>query len=143
MPPRHPLRRWLAGLALAVLITAPHAQQQADADLDRQVLLEWGGTLAVCLLAGAVMWLRDVRRGQRGARSWLAFIARLSGAALAGLLVFLLCKSRGTDPYLAGALSGAAGMLGADWVRSALMARLGRAIGLPVDSGPVPLDRRD
>jgi hypothetical protein len=105
-----------------------------------RILVEWGGTLMLCLLGGFVLWVDDVRRGMTNATTWWFLSGKLGGSAMSGFIVFLMLKARGTDPFLCGALAGVAGMAGAEWVRKGLVRRLNRAMG--VDTSYAPLDSK-
>lgn len=136
-----------SALAGAVLLYLPVFVSAEPAVADRlfgeyapivRLVAEWGGTLMLCLLGGFVMWVDDVRRGMTNASTWWFITGKLSGSALSGLIVFLMLKARGTDPYLSGALAGVAGMAGAEWVRKGLVRRLNRAFG--IETAHAPLD---
>lgn len=136
-----------SALVVAVLFYLPALVSAEQSVSDRvfgeyapiaRLVIEWGGTLVLCLLGGFVMWIDDVRRGMTNATTWWFLSGKLGGSAMSGFIVFLMLKARGTDPYLCGALAGVAGMAGAEWVRKGLVRRLNRAIG--IDTSHAPLD---
>lgn len=103
------LKRWLAGVVLALQVHAARAADLHPLDIPlRDYLL----VLIVSVCGGFVSWFGRVRRGEVSGWSLLNAIGETATSAMAGLLVFWLAKYLNTPELLTIALVGIAGHMG-------------------------------
>jgi hypothetical protein len=103
------LKRWLAGVVLALEV---HAASAADAHPLDIPLRDYLLVLAVSVGGGLVSWYGRVRRGEASAWSLVNAIGETCTSAMAGLLVFWIARYMDTPELLTIALVGIAGHMG-------------------------------
>lgn len=103
------LKRWLAGVMLAVQMHAPRAADMHPLDIP---LRDYAWVLVASVCGGFVNWFARVKRGEIAGWSLLNAIGETATSVMAGLLVFYLAKYSGTPELVTIVLVALAGHMG-------------------------------